>query len=245
MDRQGAAAGVIIGNEVLSAKVEDLNGVLLARRLRDHGIPLRLIATVPDEIDPIVNGIVQARAVAEHVFTSGGIGPTHDDVTVRAVALALSRRVVRMPELAELVERHYRGQPPLEALRLADAPAGTQLIWREGIWYPALQCEKIYLLPGVPQLFELQLETILSRLKGAPIHLRALYLSLDEPEIAHVLDRIAISMPQATIGSYPQFDRSVGYRVKVTVENPELSVVERIVARLQTELPAGAILRIE
>lgn len=241
----GAAAGVIIGNEVLSAKVEDLNGAYLARRLRDHGIPLRWMATVPDEIDPIVNAVIEARAMAEHVFTSGGIGPTHDDVTVRAVALALGRRVVRVPELEELVQRHYREGAPVKALRLADAPEGTQLIWRQGIWYPALRCEQIYLLPGVPQLFKLQLETILSRLKGAPMHLRSIYLNLDEPEIAHVLDRIAISMPEAAIGSYPQYDRAAGYRVKVTVENPELQVVEQIVARLQSELPAGAILRIE
>ena len=244
MERRGAA-GIIIGNEVLSAKVEDLNGAHLVRRLRDHGIPLRSLATVPDEVDAIVNAIVQARTVAQHLFTSGGIGPTHDDVTVRAVALALGRRGVRMRELADLVQQHYPKEPPLEALRLADAPEGTQLIWREGIWYPALQCENIYLLPGVPQLFKLQLETILSRLKGAPLHLRSVYLKLDEPEIAHVLDRIAISMPQAAIGSYPEYDRAAGYRVKVTVENSELSVVEQIVARLQTELPAGAILRIE
>src|SRR6266849_4398361 len=144
MERRGAAA-VIIGNEVLTAKIQDLNGPLLARRLRDRGIALRSISVVPDEIDAIVGAVTHARAIARYVFTSGGIGPTHDDVTVRAVALALGRRVVRIPELETLVRRHEREASP-QALRLAEAPEGTELLWREGTWYPVLYCDSIYLL---------------------------------------------------------------------------------------------------
>src|SRR5262244_3947972 len=139
MGRYGAAA-VIIGNEVLTAKIQDLNGPLLARRLRDRGIPLRSMSTVPDEIDAIVEAVSRAREIARYVFTSGGIGPTHDDVTVRAVALALGRNVVRLPELEALVRRHDRDASP-QAFRLAEAPEGTELLWREGTWYPVLHCD--------------------------------------------------------------------------------------------------------
>ena len=84
-----ASAAVIIGNEILTAKVEELNGAYLIRRLREKGIPLRWVCIVPDEVDAIVEAVSTARSKADCVFTSGGIGPTHDDITVRGVALAL------------------------------------------------------------------------------------------------------------------------------------------------------------
>jgi molybdenum cofactor synthesis domain-containing protein len=244
MERRGAAA-VIIGNEVLSAKVQELNGAHLTARLREHGIPLHWLAIVPDEVDAIVEAVSHARSVARYVFTSGGIGPTHDDVTVRAVALALGRRVVRLPELEALVRGHDRQPISPETLRLAEAPEGTELLWREGIWYPVLHCDNLYLLPGVPQLFKLQLDAVLPRLEGTPLQLRCLYLNLGEPQIARALDQVAMSMPQVAIGSYPEFDRAVGYRVKVTVENSQIELVEAAVAMLRRELPAGSILRVE
>src|SRR4051794_30558342 len=124
MERTGAAA-VIIGNEVLSAKVVDENGPWLTKRLRDRGIPLRWMGVVPDEVDVIVESLAIARRSARHVFTSGGIGPTHDDITVRSVALALGRPVVKLPELVELVEQHYGPNANREAMRMAEAPEGA------------------------------------------------------------------------------------------------------------------------
>jgi molybdenum cofactor synthesis domain-containing protein len=220
MARTGAAA-IIIGNEVLSAKVEDVNGPHLIRRLREHGLPLRAIFVVPDEIEAIVGAVVSARAVARWVITSGGIGPTHDDVTVRAVALALGREVVRLPRIVELLSRAHSGSMPAEALRLAEAPEGTELLAPEGTVYPALSVEGIFLLPGVP------------------------YLSQGEAEIAAALDRVALGMPDVGIGSYPAVSSGADHRVRVTVEAAERERVELVVARLRSELPEGAVLRVE
>ena len=244
MIREGAAA-VVIGNEVLTAKVQDLNGALLIRRLRERGIPLHSLTIVPDEVDAIVEAVSRARLAARHVFTSGGIGPTHDDVTVRAVSLALGRSVVRVPELEKLVRHHYGERATAEAMRLAEAPEGAELLYRDGAWYPVLSCMGIYMLPGVPQLFKLQLETGLARLPGHPVHLRCLYLSSGEAEIARVLDRVALEMPEVAIGSYPQFDKSLDYSVKITVEHPEAGPVETALGRLRKDLPEGSILRVE
>lgn len=242
MGRTGAAA-IIIGNEVLSAKVEDANGPHLVARLREHGIPLRAIFVVPDEVDAIVGAVVNARAVARWVITSGGIGPTHDDVTVRAVALALGREVVRLPKIVELLVRHHEGTFPAEALRLAEAPAGTELLSPEG--YPVLSVDGMFLLPGVPSLFRIQLETVLSSLPRAAVHVRSLYLSQSESEIAATLDRVALGMPDVGIGSYPAVTSGADHRVRVTVEGAEPERVDLVVARLQSELPAGAVLRVE
>ena len=244
MGRIGAAA-IVIGNEVLSAKVEDVNGPHLVRRLREHGIPLRGIFVVPDEIEAIVGAVVNARAAARWIITSGGIGPTHDDVTVRAVALAMGREVVRLPKMVELLARHHEGALPAEALRLAEAPAGTELLAPEGTIYPVLAVEGMYLLPGIPSLFRMQLETVLSSLPRAEVHLRSLYLSKGEAEIAATLDRVALGMPDVGIGSYPVVTSGSDHRVRVTVEAAEAERVELVVARLRSELPEGTVLRVE
>ena len=242
MARTGAA-GIVIGNEVLSAKVEDANGPFLTKRLREHGIALRAIFVVPDEIEPIVGAVVNARAVARWVITSGGIGPTHDDVTVRAVALALGREVVRLPKIVELLSSTHPSALPAEALRLAEAPEGTTLLAPEG--YPVLAVEGMFLLPGIPSLFKLQLETVLSSLPKGAVHVRSLYLSRGESEIAAALDRVALGMPDVGIGSYPAVTSGADHRVRVTVEGAEAERVEAVVAQLRSELPEGAVLRVE
>jgi molybdenum cofactor synthesis domain-containing protein len=244
MEPTGAAA-VIIGNEVLTAKVVDANGPHLIKRLREVGIPLRTLEIVPDEVDLIVEAVARARLRAKYVFTSGGIGPTHDDVTVRAVALAMGRKVVRLPEMVALIREKAVDAPTAEAMRLADAPEGAVLLAQPGSWYPVLTVGDVFMLPGVPQLFRTQLEAVLARLRGTPMHLRVLYLNLGESAVAAVLDRVALDMPHVAIGSYPMFDRSLDYVVKVTVESVEQDAVELATNRLRTGLPAGSVVRSE
>jgi molybdenum cofactor synthesis domain-containing protein len=244
MERSGASA-VVIGNEVLSAQVVDENGAHLIRRLRQRGIALRSLIVVPDDVGAIVDALVRALGRARWVLTSGGIGPTHDDVTVRAVALALGRRVVRLPEMLALLQANYAELHTPEALRLAEAPEGTRLLQQDGSWYPVLACENVFLLPGVPPLFQRQLETVLDTLPGRPLFVRALYLGRGEAEIAAALDRVALQMPEVDIGSYPQFGPHLDHRVRVTVEAADEALVEAAVARLQRELPNGAVLRVE
>ncbi|HYO59162.1 competence/damage-inducible protein A [Archangium sp.] len=244
MEPTGAAA-VIIGNEVLTAKVVDANGPHLIRRLREVGIPLRSLEIIPDEVDVIVEAVARARLHAKYVFTSGGIGPTHDDVTVRAVALAMGRKVVRLPEMVELIREKAVDSLTAEAMRLADAPEGAVLIAQPGSWYPVLTVEDVFMLPGVPQLFRAQLEAVLARLRGTPVYLRVLYLGLGESAVAAVLDRVALDMPHVAIGSYPMFDRSLDYVEKVTEESVEKDSVEEAVTRLRAGLPAGSVVRTE
>lgn len=239
------AAAVVIGNEVLNAQVPDENGAYLIQRLRERGITLRSLTIVPDDVDAIVDAVARARQRARWVFTSGGIGPTHDDVTVRAVALALGRRVVRLPEMLALLEANYPEVHTAEALRLTEAPEGTQLLHHEGSWYPVLACDGVFLLPGVPQLFRRQLETVLTTLPSRPLFQRALYLGRGEAEIAGALDRVALQTPGVGIGSYPQYGPGVDHRVRVTVEGPERGAVDAAVERLERELPAGAVLRVD
>jgi molybdenum cofactor synthesis domain-containing protein len=240
-----SVAGLIIGNEVLTAKVVEANGAHLTKRLRERGLPLRMLMTVPDEVDAIVEAIEVCRRRAQWLITSGGVGPTHDDVTVRAVALALGRRVVRLPRMEALVKEHYGERATAEAMRLAEAPQGAELWDIPGHWYPVLTCERVFMLPGVPMLFKAQLEIVLQRLPTAKVELTNLYLNAGESEIASALDMVALAMPDVAIGSYPTFDPADGYRVKITVEHAERAKVTSAVERLEATLPAGSILRRE
>ncbi len=241
------AALVVVGNEVLSAKVRDENGPWAARRLRELGVLLRAIYTVQDRVEDIVEAVNRARRGADWVFTSGGVGPTHDDLTVAAVARALSRPIVRSAPLVEAIRalhrRHHAGaEPPDAVLRMADVPEGTRLLGEAE--FPTLIAENVVMLPGVPQFFRLQFERVAHLLSAPPFRLASVFLGVGEGEIAAVLDRVARDHPGVEIGSYPRFD-DADHRVKVTIEAKDEARVAAALAALVAALPRGAIVRTE
>jgi molybdenum cofactor synthesis domain-containing protein len=239
-----SVSALIIGNEVLTAKVVEVNGALLIKRFRERGVRLQSLHVVVDEVDCIVEALLLARRRAAFVVTSGGVGPTHDDVTVRAVSLALGRRVVTMPRLAALLRQAWGGaEPPQEAMRMAEAPEGSELVESPDARFPVLLCDGVFMLPGVPELFRLQLEAVLTRLPAAPVTLRTLFLRSRESDIARALDRVALALPQIAFGSYPTFDATLDHQVKVTIEHLDPGQVEAAAGRLRAELPPGSIVR--
>jgi molybdenum cofactor synthesis domain-containing protein len=241
------AALVIVGNEVLSAKVQDENGPWAARRLRELGIQLLSIHVVPDRVDDIVAAVAAQRGRVGWVFTSGGVGPTHDDITVRAVACALGRPLLRSPEMVEVIRqihrRHHAGaEPPEAALRMADVPAGTRLLGDTG--FPTLMVENVAMLPGPPRFFRYQLERIAPLLATAPFHLACIYLSVGEERFAPALGAVARQHPVVEIGSYPRFDEA-DHRVKVTLEARDAAAVRAARDALLAALPAADVIRVE
>lgn len=241
-----AASAVIIGNEVLTAKVTEANGALLIRRLRERGVELNSVHIVRDEVDDLVEQLAICRRKTRFIITSGGVGPTHDDVTVRAVALALQRPVIRLPEMEQRIRSYYGGRPvPVEALRMAEGPEGSTLLPSDDLRFPVLECDGVFMLPGVPQLFKVQLEAVLAKLPGKPGVLRQLFLSAGEAEIAAALDGVARKWPHVALGSYPTWDDSSDHRVRLTIEHASGAVVEETVAALESALGAAVIIRKE
>lgn len=241
-----AVCAVIIGNEVLTAKVVEANGMLLIRRLRERGIELASLHLVRDQVDDLVEQLAACRRRARFLITSGGVGPTHDDVTVRAVALALQRPVVRLPELEARIRSYYADRPmPAEALRMAEAPAGSTLLPSEDPRFPVLECDGIFMLPGVPQLFKVQLEAVLPQLPGKPGCLRQLFLSVGEAEIAAALDGVARAWPHVALGSYPTWGETSDHRVRLTVEHESAAEVDATIEALEAALGPSAIIRRE
>src|SRR5512139_387669 len=147
------AAIIVIGNEILSGKVVDTNAAFLCRELRTLAVALRRILVIPDELEAIAEAVCAYKPAFDVIFTSGGVGPTHDDVTMAGIALALNRRVIRHPLLEEKI-RAFSGDKMNEArLKLAEVPEGAELIFAGDVTFPTVMIENIYILPGIPEIF--------------------------------------------------------------------------------------------
>jgi molybdenum cofactor synthesis domain-containing protein len=242
--RDPTAALVVVGSEVLSAKVSDENGPWLAARLRELGVELRSVHTVPDRIDDIVEAVDHVRRRVTWVVTSGGVGPTHDDVTVCAVGRALGRPMARCAPLAEAIRalhRRHRGEePPEPLLRMAEVPDGTQLVGDQG--YPTLVVENVVMLPGVPRFFRYQFERFAPLLSGAPFRLAVVEVRLGEDRIATTLAEVAHAHPAVEVGSYPRFD-DADHAVRITIEARDLGAVQAALDALLGALPPDAVVR--
>jgi len=238
------AAGLIIGDEILSGKVRDANGPLLIELLRDLGVRLERLVYVGDEITEIASELRGCSGRYDAVVTSGGIGPTHDDRTVAAVAEAFGVRVVRDGELAAMIRAFWGDRFTDAALRMAEVPEGARLLHGDDGLLPVVVFRNVYLLPGIPRLFEVKLDALRAELSGRRPQMSSLYLRCDESRIAPLLGQVASEFPEVTIGSYPQLD-AADYRIWVTVEAENGAAVDRAVARLLEVLPAGEVVRVE
>lgn len=239
------AAVLVVGNEVLSAKVRDENGPHAARVLRERGVQLVAILTLPDRLDVIEEAVARERTRVDWLFTSGGVGPTHDDVTLLAVARALGRTLERHPRLVENIRAWHRRlgtEPPEAALRMADVPEGTRLVGDP--YRPVMVVENVVMLPGPPQFFRAQFDAFASALDAPPFHLACVYLAIGEPRFAPALDRVSREHPQVDIGSYPRFD-DADHRVKVTFEGKDAAHIQAALRDFLAALPQGAVVRCE
>ncbi len=238
------AAALVIGNEILSGKVVDTNAAFLCGELRALGVELKRIVVIPDELDAIAEAIVDLHPRFEVLFTSGGVGPTHDDITIEGIARGLGRRVIRHPVLEEKI-RAFSGTKINEAqLKMADVPEGAELIYGDDLNFPAVMVENIYILPGIPELFRSKFLALKSRFAADPYYLRVIYTSENETSIAEHLNATMAEFPELLLGSYPKLNHPE-YRVRLTLESKDRAYLERAFTFLLERLPHGAILRTE
>jgi len=242
--RDTTAAIIVIGNEILSGKVVDTNAVFLSQELRALGVTLRRILVIPDELDVIAEAVRASHRSVDALFTSGGVGPTHDDVTMAGVALGLNRRVIRHPLLEQKI-REFSGERINEArLKMAEVPEGTELIFEGDLNFPTIQVENIYILPGIPELFRAKFLALRSRFAVDPFYLRAVYTRATESSIAGCLNKTLEAFPALQLGSYPKLG-DPEYRVRVTLESKDAEYVNRAFDHLLAQLPTETIVRTE
>ena len=236
MNPPRTAAALIIGNELLTGKVQDLNLAALASELFDLGVALRRVIFCTDDVEVIAGDLNQLRAGHDFVFTSGGVGPTHDDVTLEAVAKAFDQCQRRSPRLEELLEGYFGDRLTQDHLRMADLPEGATLITEGGQGWPAVRVDNVYVLPGLPQVFRLKLPIIREELGGgSPFISRSVATRSDEGAIAPLLRKLADQHPKISIGSYPRWDDGP-VKVMVTFDGRDTNQVEHAVAALLSEL---------
>jgi molybdenum cofactor synthesis domain-containing protein len=240
-----STAGIIlIGDEILSGKVRDENAHFLIGELRALGVGLRKVTTIPDVLDEIAATVKEFAARFDHVFTSGGVGPTHDDLTMEGVALAFGSTVKRHPELEGLLRAYWGERLQERNLRMADVPDGAHFVHGDpAAGWPVIAMRNVYILPGVPELFRKKFMSIRERFADQPFVLRQVFTSSEEGHIAHELDRIVAAFATVQVGSYPTFTQP-DYKVKVTIEGKDADAVQRACDDLVRAL-GSAVVRVE
>jgi molybdenum cofactor synthesis domain-containing protein len=231
---------VVIGDEILSGKFVEENAAFLIGELRALGVELRRITVVPDDLDDIAATVVDCARRFDHVFTSGGVGPTHDDVTMVAIARAFGTTITRHPELESRVRGYWKDKVADANLRLADVPTGAHLVFGKDQIWPVVAYQNVYILPGVPSLFRRKFIDIRDQFRAVPVTAARLYIDLEEGELAPHLDAVVAAHPAVKIGSYPRFAET-DFKVLVTLEGADTGAVTAAFAALAERLAAKVV----
>jgi molybdenum cofactor synthesis domain-containing protein len=228
------AALVIIGAEVLSGKIADQNGPYLIRELRERGVELTEIRTIGDDIDTIADCVAQLYSVNDYLFTTGGIGPTHDDVTIEGVAQGLGQSMTRHKLLETSLRNHFGDRLNESRLKLADIPEGAYVEMVTPV-LPLIRAENVFIFPGVPELMQQSFQHMAHELKGTPFISRHITVRGSESAMADHLRSVQNSNPAVQIGSYPRFLED-GCEVKITVDGRSANEVDKALEEIITGL---------
>lgn len=239
------AGAVMIGDELLSGKVRDANGPYLIDGLRRHGIDLEEIHFVRDDIDAIVEAVDLVRHRRDLCFTSGGIGPTHDDVSMEAVAKAFGMDLELRPALATLIGTYFGDDESGKAWqKMAVVPAGCELLDLATAW-PAYSVGNVVMLPGIPQIFTRQVDALLAGLESNPIVTNVAYFRIGEGELARPLGDLAEAFAGAvSFGSYPVIGE-FEYQVKVTLDSRDPAALADATRDLLARFPEQVVHAVE
>ena len=198
------AAAIVIGDEVLSGRTRDANIQTLARFLRPRGVRLSEVRVIPDHENVIIEAVNTLRARHDYVFTSGGIGPTHDDITAQSVAAAFGAPIAIRDDARAILTAHYGDQLNEARLRMARIPDGAALIANPVSAAPGFILGNVHVMAGVPRIFAAMLEQLSGLIVGAaPMQAHSFRVVAPEGEIAAPLAELAAKTTEASFGSYP------------------------------------------
>jgi molybdenum cofactor synthesis domain-containing protein len=207
-ERIWTAALIVIGDEILSGRTQDKNIAQVAVWLNLQGIRLREVRVVPDTMDAIGDAVSALAAAHDYLFTTGGIGPTHDDISVDAIAAALGLPVIVHPQAQAILEDYYadKGGVTEARLRMAHTPKGASLIVNERSGAPGIRVGNIFILAGVPHIAAAMLDSLTGKLEGGrPLVSATIVCWVQESEIADLLEATEKAHDGCQIGSYPFF----------------------------------------
>ncbi len=236
---QYSAAIIIIGNEILSGRTQDTNTAYIAEKLGAQGIRLAEVRVIPDNEARIVATVNELRASHNYIFTTGGIGPTHDDITADSIAAAFGVKIDINDEAFRTLEKHYGIEhltPP--RAKMARIPHGAKLIPNPVSAAPGFQIENVYVMAGVPRIMQAMFDHVLENLKGGkPVLTVSVSCALPESEMAEDMGRIQEAHPSVDIGSYPHFRAGV-LGLSIVVRGTDEALLERVAEEIAAAVRA-------
>ncbi len=235
---------IIIGNEILSGKVRDANSFYLASELRALGVDVRKISVIPDEIELIGREAAEFSRKYDFVFTSGGVGPTHDDVTMAGIAAGFGIKLTENSEIREFLCSRYKSDLNSAIIKMTMVPEGSKVTYSENMRFPLISFKNIYIFPGIPEYIRKKFPLIKEMFRSTAFNLKRLYLNCHETEIADILNKVVKGHKDVAFGSYPILGEP-DYRVIITAESKFNDHLEKSLDELLDKLPKEIIVRIE
>lgn len=235
---------IIIGDEILSGKIQDLNSQFMVKELRLHGIDVRRISVIPDDVQEIASEVKEFSERFDYVFTSGGIGPTHDDVTIEAIAKAFDVRLILNGSIKKFLHKRFGKHLTSEQLKIAEVPEGAELIKNGAIKFPIILFRNVYILPGIPEFLEKKFIVIEKLFDEPPFLLKKVYVKEYEPEIAPLLNDIVKRHKDVKIGSYPVVGNK-DYFVMVTLESMDDKSLNSALEDFMSRIPKKKVVKVE
>ena len=235
------AAMLVIGDEILSGRTRDANMYHLAGQLAEQGIDLKEVRVVSDDPKAIIAAVQSLSDSYSHVFTSGGIGPTHDDITADCIAKAFGVHIDVRDDARAILQAHYdaQKQPLNEArLRMARIPVGASLIDNPVSKAPGFTLKNVHVMAGVPSIFQAMTASVLPSLTGGqPLISQTYRVERGEGDIAAPLGALAEAFPELSIGCYP-FQKDGLFGANVVIRGTDSGMLDQAMARLKAEFPS-------
>jgi len=239
------SAGIlVIGNEILSGKVVDTNSPYLCRELRALGVDVERVLVIPDDVELIARETKAMHQAYDFVFTSGGVGPTHDDMTLDGIALAFGRPLELNESIVARIERAQGGVANESQKKMARIPAQSVLVDAGDLWFPVVIVENVHVFPGIPELLRKKFESIRDRFRGVPFLLKRVYVRQRESDIADDLHALLGEFPELMLGSYPKIGEE-RFHVLLTLESRDAGYLQRALDALLSKLPGDAVHKVE
>lgn len=244
-DRPAKTAGIIIiGNEILSGKIQDSNSFFLARELRALGVSVMRISIIPDDVDTIGREATLSSGKYDYVFTSGGVGPTHDDITMEGIAKGFGVKLVRHPELEGRFRLRYGDSANAAVMKMAEVPEGTEIIDLGNARFPLISFRNIFIFPGIPKYLREKFSLIRERFRFSSFHLKKCFLNAEEIEIAAILNTVVADNADVTFGSYPELENPE-YKIIVTAESKSADSMKKAVDEFLSRIPKEAVVKVD
>jgi len=238
------AAILVIGNEILSAKITDLNSNYLIKELRTLGVTVGGVFILPDDEKSIASLLKRIHPLFDTIFTTGGIGPTHDDVTIAGIARGFKSCLKRNEEYEKLIEKFFETEVKESVLKMAELPEETELIKADETIIPVIKIRNCFVLPGYPPLFEKQFQAIRDQFKSEPFQTKTVYLTIGEEEISSILEQADHLYSEVQVGSYPDY-RHKNYKNKVVIDSKNEELNQKVLDFLLERIPKQFIFKVE